>query len=326
MRKFFTFVFFLSVAITQTLAQNPFCEWDGKSNIGNRNVNQNLILNNEEGCSFRFILKDPGGFGWWPDQGIQITVDGVDYGLVTLPMPNIFIEVIKLLPSGEIQFFWIGNFNYASNCFEIYNSSDSLIYQLDMMPPDTYPLFFIYQNECPECIPLTGFNGEYISETNQVNLSWTAPENIYLQGFDIFRNDELIDQLEPTILTYVDNTANLGTGKYKYCVVPVYPFLCSFEEENCFETNIGVGINNYSSTLFIYPNPTKGKLQVTTNKGINPLVVEVYDIYGRKQKAESRKQKAEREIEIDISALQAGIYFVKIYTESEVVTKKVIKN
>jgi len=323
MKKLFTLVILLSIAITQMFAQNPFCEWDGKSKAGTRNVNQNFILNDEEGCSFRFILKDPMGFGWWPDEGIQITVDGEDYGLVTLPMINPSIELIKLLPSGEVQFFWIGNFDYVYHCFEIYNSSDSLIYQSDK----TYleGLFFTYQNECPECVPLTGFNGEYVLETDQVNLSWTAPISGNLQGFDIFRNDELIAQLESTTLTYIDNTTDLESGKYKYCVVPMYPFLCSFEEENCFETNIGVGINNYSSNLFLYPNPTTGKLKIE-NGELRIINVEVFDVYGRKQKAEGRKQKAEGEIEIDLSNLAAGVYFVKIYTESEIVTKKVIKN
>ena len=326
MKKNLIFLISAIFAMTcvNTFAQNPFCEWDGKSKTGMGNVTQNFILNDEEGCSFRFILKDPAGFGWWPDEGIQITVNGVDYELVTLPMINPFIEVIKFLPSGEVQFIWIGEFSYVRHCFEIYNASDSLIYQSDNMP-DTYPLFLTYQNECPECIPLNSFNGEYISETDQVSLSWIAPTSGYLQGFDIFRNDELIAHLEPTILTYVDNTADLESGKYKYCVVPVYPFLCSFEEDNCFETNIGVGINHYSSKLFLYPNPTTGKLKIE-NGELRIINVEVFDVYGRKQKAESRKQKAEGEIEIDLSNLAAGVYFVKIYTESEIVTKKVIKN
>ena len=81
----------------------------------------------------------------------------------------------------------------------------------------------------------------------------------------------------------------------------------------------------------IYPNPTTGMLKIA--RGHAPLPsyelqvtdIEVYDIFGRKQKAESRMQKAEREIEIDLTELETGAYFVKIYTEKGVVTKKVIK-
>ncbi|MCL2167867.1 MAG: hypothetical protein FWH59_01940, partial [Lentimicrobiaceae bacterium] len=194
----------------------------------------------EEGCGFRFILENPGGVGWPPGFGIQITVDGADYGMVTLPWgEGGYDEVIKLLPSGEVQFFWIGDFSFPAHCFEIFNSLDSLIFKSDKTVLDG--LFLTYQNECPECIPLTDFKGEYISETDQVNLSWTAPENIYLQGFEIFRNDELIIQVDKETLSYTENTADLESGKYKYCVVPVYPYLCSFEEDNCFEAHIGLG-------------------------------------------------------------------------------------
>jgi len=49
-----------------------------------------------------------------------------------------------------------------------------------------------------------------------------------------------------------------------------------------------------------------------------------YDI-GRKQKAESRKQKTEDEIVIDISHLPAGVYFVKVATEQGEITKKIVK-
>jgi hypothetical protein len=47
-------------------------------------------------------------------------------------------------------------------------------------------------------------------------------------------------------------------------------------------------------------------------------------VYGRKQKAESRK--GEKENVVDISELSAGIYFVKISTEQGIITKKIIKN
>ena len=94
----------------------------------------------------------------------------------------------------------------------------------------------------------------------------------------------------------------------------------------------GTGIKEHNTTLEIavYPNPTRGELRIKltseqVNKGINPLVVEVFDIYGRKQKAEGRKQKAENEMVLDISGLSAGVYFVRISTEKGVVNKKVVK-
>jgi len=74
----------------------------------------------------------------------------------------------------------------------------------------------------------------------------------------------------------------------------------------------------------LYPNPTTGMLTIN-NEQLTMNNVAVFDIYGRKQKAECRMQNAERAIEIDLTELETGIYFIKIYTEKGVVTKKVIK-
>ena len=72
----------------------------------------------------------------------------------------------------------------------------------------------------------------------------------------------------------------------------------------------------------IYPNPTDGKLQVTSYElPIGEIVI--WDIMGRKvlsQKAESGKQN-----ELDISYLPAGMYFVRVQTDKGVVTRKVVK-
>jgi len=74
----------------------------------------------------------------------------------------------------------------------------------------------------------------------------------------------------------------------------------------------------------VYPNPTSDELRVTSD-GLRVTGVEIYDAYGRMQK--SRKAEEQKgEWTLDLSHLQAGIYFLKITTNQGVVTKKVIKN
>jgi len=89
----------------------------------------------------------------------------------------------------------------------------------------------------------------------------------------------------------------------------------------------GIGIIEPAQELSeveVFPNPTTGELTIKWTSGrVNE--VEIYDIYGRKQKAESRKQKAEGEVVLDVSYLAAGIYLVKITTEKGIVVKKVVK-
>jgi len=75
--------------------------------------------------------------------------------------------------------------------------------------------------------------------------------------------------------------------------------------------------------IIIYPNPTTGELTIDngqwTMKG-----VEIYDMYGRKQFSIVNCQLSIEKI--DISHFSAGIYFVKITTETGIVTKKVINH
>jgi len=90
---------------------------------------------------------------------------------------------------------------------------------------------------------------------------------------------------------------------------------------------IEVGVPKLEQNLHeikVYPNPTDGQLRIT-NYELRIEGVEVFDIYGKMQKAESRRQKTESEIVLDISNLAAGIYFVKVVTEKGEVIKKVVK-
>jgi len=71
------------------------------------------------------------------------------------------------------------------------------------------------------------------------------------------------------------------------------------------------------SAFKIYPNPAKNELRVTSNdirlSDIRLSDIEVFDIYGRKQKAESRiSDVGKSDIVINISELAAGIYFIRI--------------
>jgi hypothetical protein len=73
------------------------------------------------------------------------------------------------------------------------------------------------------------------------------------------------------------------------------------------------------SGIVVYPNPTRGELIVNSYELI-VMSVEVFDIFGRRQKAESRKDNV-----CDISHLPTGMYFVRITTDAGVVVRKIVK-
>ena len=76
--------------------------------------------------------------------------------------------------------------------------------------------------------------------------------------------------------------------------------------------------NNF---VLLYPNPTTGELRIE-NGELKIENVEIFDVYGRK----IFNFQLSTFNSMDISKLQVGIYFVKIFTENGMVIQKVIKN
>ena len=112
---------------------------------------------------------------------------------------------------------------------------------------------------------------------------------------------------------------------------------CSFfiKKYYCFQNNITIEISYTKvrptkipelpkeENIVLYPNPTTGELhiQISDMRYVTSDIV-IYDIFGRIQtigKSEIGKS------EINISHLPAGIYFVKIGTGKEVISRKVVK-
>jgi hypothetical protein len=80
--------------------------------------------------------------------------------------------------------------------------------------------------------------------------------------------------------------------------------------------------NKYEQHISLFPNPTLGELRIT-NYELQITNIDIYDIFGKK--VASHSVYPSLQISIDISHLNSGIYFIKIFTERGVVNKKVIK-
>jgi hypothetical protein len=95
-----------------------------------------------------------------------------------------------------------------------------------------------------------------------------------------------------------------------------------FKQETIIDATIHflpVGIDELTTDnvqFTIYPNPTSGELKIE-NGELRINNVEVFDVYGRKQKAKSRKEN-----EINISNLSAGIYFLRVDGKTVKVVKQ----
>ena len=89
---------------------------------------------------------------------------------------------------------------------------------------------------------------------------------------------------------------------------------------------ITVGIEQLQVTnyeLQVYPNPTRGELQVTSDE-LQVTSIEIYDVMGRTVGANLRVCPTSNVINIE--HLENGVYFLKIQTDEGVITRKVVKN
>jgi len=83
------------------------------------------------------------------------------------------------------------------------------------------------------------------------------------------------------------------------------------------------------ASVQIFPNPTTGVLNLIQDRIKNLELriksVEIFDVYGRKQNVEFNSYGLTVLRSYDLTVLQAGIYFLKIETGNETITKKIIK-
>jgi hypothetical protein len=149
-----------------------------------------------------------------------------------------------------------------------------------------------------------------IYQFDELNFNW------FSSGKKLVRNDHWIADCGGTL--HFEGTAN-----YYYS-----PFTFEEDEEEDDEEEDDeeeTGIDHYEKEdILVYPNPTKDQLRIRNYElGINS--VEIFDVMGKKQKTECGRQKTGGEWIIDISHFCPGIYFVNIYTEKKVITKKIMK-
>jgi hypothetical protein len=77
------------------------------------------------------------------------------------------------------------------------------------------------------------------------------------------------------------------------------------------------------NTIKIYPNPTKGIFNISTENSINSL--EMFDLLGRKVFSKNKIDSSQK-IEINTEELSNTVYLIKFNTEFGSITKRLIIN
>lgn len=79
---------------------------------------------------------------------------------------------------------------------------------------------------------------------------------------------------------------------------------------------------NSQIVFSVYPNPSRDKINVNLFEDFSAKSVEIYSVLGQKI---SSKDFEGQSIDLDISTLQKGVYFLKVKSGSKETTKKIIK-
>lgn len=76
-------------------------------------------------------------------------------------------------------------------------------------------------------------------------------------------------------------------------------------------------------TIKLYPSPTNGPLNIKIENGTGPVQVEVFDMLGNLVENINLERKGKGWYTLDLSSMNKGLYFVKIQTPNQFVTKRV---
>jgi len=80
-----------------------------------------------------------------------------------------------------------------------------------------------------------------------------------------------------------------------------------------------------TNQIAVFPNPSKGIFNIAFGN-LDPNKIEVYDITGKLILEKNKLEVSDNQTNIDLSNASNGVYFVKISTENNTITKRVIKN
>ena len=175
-----------------------------------------------------------------------------------------------------------------------------------------------------------GWNGAYIDIIPK-NSDFTYSVGLEKEGLEtVTKNISLC----PDDYTFVWNRGEFD-GEISFCILfdgaEIYRadtgslnkmFELSFlnYEVNCDTSTTNINDTEQSSSPHIYPNPMNDRLYIETETKIEEVVI--YDVYGRQQSTVNGQQS----LSIDMSDLNSGVYFVKIYTDNGNFVKRIIKD
>ncbi len=180
---------------------------------------------------------------------------------------------------------------------------------------------------------LIAFNGgasDTLVVTNLIHVFPSPPTPVITQ-----HQDTLYCSTDPTYTSYqwYDNSTLIPGATDTFLVVTHGGnFNVAVNNEYGCQISVGItivlGIQNYSNDnhIILSPNPAGNQLTVViANEVKQSLALDIYNVLGEKVYRQSAIKNPQSAIQIDVSALSPGIYFVQVTAEKERWTGRFVK-
>ncbi len=160
----------------------------------------------------------------------------------------------------------------------------------------------------------TNIEAEVLSKT-AIKLTWDKME--HATAYNIYRGMMKIATVTEPTYTEEGLTANT---EYCYILTSVNGELESGKSEAVCAKTKGESLSEIASSVKVYPNPAENNLFVETN--VNIETISVYTITGVMVYNE---QCTMNNVQLDITDLNSGVYFVKVMTNNGEIVKRIVK-
>jgi agmatine/peptidylarginine deiminase len=266
---------------------------------------------------------------------VYLRVDSGEYAAHNMEYTgdNIWEVTITDLPSGFIEYYvFAADASGRRECHPYMGAPDPHHFTLTGgKPPELFPVLSLSKTSSSVTLDAGTIAEDHITVSNlgTANLTFEiADEDIdFPVKFTVTPSTGTIQPEDSLILTL---TYDFGPAKnndfYGSYILknndPDKP-----EVEISLWATVFNGIDHTNPSIVnIYPNPTSGELRFKiSDLRYEICEVEIFDVYGRKCEVSNLKSQISN-LTIDISHLLTGIYFMRINTESQIITKIIIKH
>ena len=81
-------------------------------------------------------------------------------------------------------------------------------------------------------------------------------------------------------------------------------------------------IEDYSSSINIFPNPTNGNITINSEYGIK--TIELYNTIGNELLSVNNNENKITKTQLDLSTFAKGVYFIKINIDNQIINQRII--